>query len=105
MSVACSVLWSLQSHVGGERWRAAPGGERRDNARRQAATSGRQRKAPLRREMAGDAGGCLRVRPRKAPPGVERRDSARRRAARGGQRKAPSCESGIYSASCFCSSH
>eukprot|EP00965_Chrysotila_dentata_P260114 6213788-Pleurochrysis_carterae.AAC.1 len=45
MSVACSALRSLDSHVGGERWRAAPGGESWDSARRRAARGG-QRKAP-----------------------------------------------------------
>eukprot|EP00965_Chrysotila_dentata_P038618 1282579-Pleurochrysis_carterae.AAC.1 len=43
--------------------------------------------------MARGAGGCLRVRQRKASGG-ERRDSARRRAARGEQREAPGCARG-----------
>eukprot|EP00965_Chrysotila_dentata_P032128 1072146-Pleurochrysis_carterae.AAC.1 len=45
MSVACSALWRLESHVGGEQLRAAPGGKSRDSARRRAARDG-QRKAP-----------------------------------------------------------
>eukprot|EP00965_Chrysotila_dentata_P119230 3941541-Pleurochrysis_carterae.AAC.1 len=56
MSVACSALRSLESHVGGERWRAAKGGESRGSARRRAAKGG-QRKAPgCERQTAQGAG-------------------------------------------------
>eukprot|EP00965_Chrysotila_dentata_P201755 6180734-Pleurochrysis_carterae.AAC.1 len=69
MSVACNALRSLKSHVGGERWRAAPGGESRHSARRRAARGG-QRKAP----------GCERGTAQGA--GLREGNSARRRTAR-----------------------
>eukprot|EP00965_Chrysotila_dentata_P076049 2512742-Pleurochrysis_carterae.AAC.1 len=81
MSVACSAFRSLESHVVGKRWRAAPGVESRDSARRRAARGG-QRKAP----------GCERRTAQGA--GLREADNARRWVARGGQRKAPNCERG-----------
>eukprot|EP00965_Chrysotila_dentata_P035397 1177588-Pleurochrysis_carterae.AAC.2 len=59
MNVSCSALRSLESHVGAERWRAAPGGESRDSTRRRAAGGG-QRKAPgCERGTAQGARTCL----------------------------------------------
>eukprot|EP00965_Chrysotila_dentata_P075091 2480837-Pleurochrysis_carterae.AAC.2 len=88
MSVASSELRSLQSHVGEERWRAAPGGEieagqcKASGCERLTAQSVPVVRDGARRRVVFERG------ERKALSG-KWRDSARRRAARGGQRKAP----------------
>eukprot|EP00965_Chrysotila_dentata_P093945 3104799-Pleurochrysis_carterae.AAC.3 len=83
ISVACCAFRIyLESHVGCQKWRAAPGGDNRDSARRRAAR-GRQRKAP----------GCKRGTAQGA--GLREGNSARRQTTRvGEQRKTANCESG-----------